>query len=136
MNSKFFTKCPITTDSNILILTSTVNDVQETNNGSLSFSFIGGVPEYTYSVTSDAYSVTGITVNNGTVSLLYAKGDYLVTGVDALGVGVSKLVTITGKSTPIGFATATKNTSTTTSSDGQITISSVSGGVPVYVYGT
>jgi hypothetical protein len=69
MNSKFFTKCPITTDSNILILTSTVNDVQETNNGSLSFSFIGGVPEYTYSVTSDAYSVTGITVNNGTVSL-------------------------------------------------------------------
>jgi hypothetical protein len=30
MNSKFFTKCPITTDSNILILTSTVNDVQET----------------------------------------------------------------------------------------------------------
>jgi hypothetical protein len=66
MNSKFFTKCPITTDSNILILTSTVNDVQ-TNNGSLSFSFIGGVPEYTYSVTSEY--VTGITVNNGTVSL-------------------------------------------------------------------
>jgi hypothetical protein len=60
--------------------------------------------------------------------------DYLITGVDALGVSVSKLVTITGKSTPIGFATATKNTSTTTSSDGQITISSVSGGVPPYTY--
>jgi hypothetical protein len=39
----------------------------------------------------------------GLLVYLILLKDYFITGVDALGVSVSKLVTITGKSTPIGF---------------------------------
>jgi hypothetical protein len=61
-------------------------------------------------------------------------GTYIISAVDALGTPVSQTAVVSPPTSLYGFVSVTKNASTATSSDGEITISSVGGGIGPYTY--
>ncbi len=134
MNNKFFTICkPI--EKNLLIIeASTTPDFDNLGSGTITFRFINGKPNYTYNVTGFNYQKTG-TVDNGDVILTnLLAGTYTINGVDSFNTPVSKTVTVLGPKPLTAFVFVSKNASSISSSDGQITISNVSGGLAPYYY--
>ncbi len=138
MNQRFFTQCKTLSRENLLIQTNSTNaSSNSSSNGSITFSFIGGNGVISYSIigiNGTSYGptngATSTSVNIIIPSL--AVGDYLISGTDALGTPVSRVVTIVGPPSLYVIANKTKDCTSSTNSDGEITVSSVGGGVGPY----
>lgn len=135
MNLKFFAPCTIDYIAEGGISVSTVDDINLTDNGQLSITFIGSNTSFDYEVIGLNYYFSGTSLGNETQVINNLKvGEYTVSAVDKLSVYYSKTVRINGAPELSAFASVTKNSTTTSSNDGQITITSVNGGVGPYTY--
>lgn len=142
MNQRFFTKCTPVVKNDIIITTITTM-APFGGTGSMTFTFVGGTGPFYYSITGllagggGSYGPTtgSIATNPATATITgLAAGTYTITGTDSLGTPVSTIVIITGQPPLYANVAKTKNSTTTVSNDGEITISSVGGGVAGYNY--
>jgi len=133
MNQRFFTECKTVIKTDMLIETSSTPSTGF--NGTIIFTFVGGVGPYTYSITGpNGYFVTGSTSSGPVLVTGLDEGTYLISGLDSLANPVNQTVVVSGP-TPLYCSVAvTRNSSTANSNDGEITISSVGGGIPPYTY--
>ncbi len=137
MNQRFFTTCKAVTKDDILIqATSTVSN---SSDGTITFKFIGGTGPYTYTIVGNAplsYSSTGsISTSNSPITLTgLDAGTYVITATDSLGTPVTQTVTVPSPPSLYCSVYVSKNGSSPTSNDGEITIASVGGGSNVYTY--
>lgn len=135
MNSKYFTKCEklILVEMNIQSVSdpSTANQ----NDGGITFSFIGGKGQISYTVIGPNYDVTDKTQPNTFVKLIgLGVGTYTIEGTDSVGVLVSKDVYVSGPPSLAANAYVSKDATTALSNNGEITILGVNGGVQPYTY--
>jgi hypothetical protein len=134
---KYFVTCPVTQTSTFIIQsTSTPATNQALNNGVITFSFVGVNSPFTYTVTGpNNYNNTGTVQGSNQVVLNgLVQGQYLISGTDSLGYPITKQVTIGGPTPLYSIVNVTKNVSSALVSDGEITISSIGGGIPPYSY--
>jgi hypothetical protein len=141
MNQRFFTTCVPAVNTDILINSqTTVAPVGGT--GSMTFTFIGGTGPFTYiinGVTTAGGSVgpiTGTATGNPPTATItgLSAGTYTISALDSNGTPVSATIVVPGQPSLYATVAKTKDTTTTVSNDGQITISSVGGGLPPYTY--
>jgi hypothetical protein len=142
MNQRYFTTCNRIVRNDMILQTSAVADITNTSSGSITFTVIGGHGPYTYSVTSPSLTNNGtinanpnnpnesspITINNLSVAT------YTINASDINGNTVTANIVVSG---PIPFycsASVTKNVTSASIPDGQITINGVGGGTPPYTY--
>jgi len=141
MNQRFFTRCYPKPEKEFNIIASSI--AATLNNptvGSLTFSVVSGTGPYTYTISGpNGYNTTGTISldNNGNpipVTINGNTGSYNIEVVDANGNVSTTTISIDGL--PALFATAkvTKNCSTVTTPDGQITIDSLGGGSGSYTF--
>ena len=125
----------------------TTSTSTNTNTGTITFSIIGGIGPYTYTITS-VNDLNGVPFNitpivgtiatsntNVTIGGLVA-GTYNISVVDAIGTPVSDLVTVNGP-TPfycIAYVSSGATSGATGIQNGAITISEVGGGTSPYQY--
>ena len=140
MNERFFTQCNPVAKNDIIIQATTT--VATGSTGSISFTFIGGTGPFNYTITGILASglsygpVTGTASGNppsATITGL-AAGTYTISATDSLGTPVTYTVVVTGQPPLYASVSKTKDSTTATSSDGEITISSAGGGIPPYTY--
>jgi hypothetical protein len=142
MNKKFFTNCIVPLKANIVIESNSIPDTDETCQGSISFSFIGGIGPFSYVVTGlntpngNPLNITPISgsVNNTTIIINgLCAGTYSISGLDSVGTPVNDIITVNGPVPLYCFVNVTSNATSDVSSDGVITLSSVGGGIePLY----
>jgi hypothetical protein len=140
MNKKFFAPCTKKVRDSILI--SSTSTQTDTNTGTITFSIIGGVGPYTYTITSVndldgvPFNITPITGNIATSNTPVGPigglipGTYNINVIDAVGTPVNDLVTVNG---PLNLYCIAYVSSGATSGDtgllnGAITISEAGGG--------
>jgi hypothetical protein len=141
MNQRFFTPCFPKTDLEFVIqVFTTPATTTGSTNGSATFTFIGGDAPFTATTSGpNGYTnVTSVGQNNtqptGTLSNL-AVGVYTITGNDAFGSPVTQTFTITGPPPLSADAYVSNECTTAAAANGEITISSIIGGVgSVYTY--
>ena len=139
MNDKFNNKCLISNRNNYLIQSTSTVASPNTPNGSITFKFIGGTGPFTYTVIGlpplSFTTVTG-TVNGSTNVVLSGlrSGSYIINGLDTYGTPISRTVVVPSPQALNATVNVTKHATTATSSDGEITISYVGGGVAPYTY--
>ena len=148
MNKKFFAPCTKKVRDTILISSSSSSNASGTI-GSITFSIIGGIGPYTYTITS-VYDSNGVPFNiipitgsiptsNTPVTIGgLVPGTYNISVVDAIGTPVSDLVTVNGPQPfyCIAYVSsgATSGATAGTFLNGAITISEVGGGTSPYGY--
>jgi hypothetical protein len=136
MNLKYFNECKFIELSDIIIDTSTTPSI--TNDGSITFTFDGGFPEFTYTVTDFTGAVIAsgtTTLNNRTITVNgLGEGIYVISVTDSLGNPVVKEVSVTGPPSLYCSVSVTQNISGLGVSDGKITVTSLGGGIPSYTY--
>lgn len=132
MNQRFFTTCKLIVKDNFIIQVSST--VSNNSDGTLTFSFVGGSGPYTYTITGPLnYTITG-TANGITTLTGLDVGTYLISAINLLGTLINKTVVVSGPPLLYCYVNATKNSTTSTSNNGEITISSVGGGQGPYYY--
>ena len=133
MNQRFFTTCNVITRNDMLIQASSTPSTGFS--GTITFTFIGGQGPYTYRVTGpNGYLITGSTTSGPIVLNSLDEGSYLISGFDLLGNPVNQIVIVSGPTPLYCSVSVTRNSSTANSNDGEITISSVGGGIAPYTY--
>jgi hypothetical protein len=139
MNIKYFNECKYVEVSDFIIDTSTTpNTGLTTDAGSITFSFNGGFPQFTYTVTNSNGDIidegtTSETNNIITINGL-AEGIYVISATDALSNPVVKEVSVTGPPSLYCSVSVTNNISNLGATDGEITVTSLGGGQPPYTY--
>jgi hypothetical protein len=108
--------------------------------GSITFTFIGGTGPFNYTVngqTTDGISygpTTGTATGTPSIITNLSAGTYTISATDSLGTPVTATVVVSGQPPLFANVGKTKNATTTVSNDGEITISTVGGGIPPYNY--
>ena len=146
MNKKFFTPCAKKVRDSILISSSSISNALGTI-GSITFSIIGGVGPYTYTITSvndlngvpfNITPITGTILTSNTPVTIngLVPGTYNISVIDAIGTPVSDLVTVNGPQALYctTFVSLGATSGITGFQNGAITISEVGGGVGPYNY--
>ncbi len=134
MNNKFFNKCKIIKKDVLTIVSTSTPDLDGLGSGTITFKFVGGKPNYSYNVIGFNYENIG-TVDNSEVLLTnLPAGTYTINGVDSFNNPISKTINVSGPKPLNAFVYVSKNASSINSSDGQITISNISGGLAPYSY--
>jgi hypothetical protein len=135
MNQRFFTPCFPKTDLEFVIqVFTTPTTTTSSTNGSVTFTFIGGDAPFTATTSGpNGYTnVTSVGQNNtqptGTLNNL-AIGVYTITGNDAFGSPVTQTFTISGPPPLSADAYVSSDCTTAAAANGEITISSIVGGV-------
>jgi len=133
LKSKYFTNCVrLTTDDYIIETNVTNTSISGASDGAISFTFIGGTPQFTYTWVGLNYTNGPFTVTSGGVINGLLAGVYTITATDALGSIVVKSVAVDGpQPLACGFSVFVYPT-TLTSNDGKINITQLTGGVPPY----
>lgn len=139
MNNRFFTTCKQLNTNEFLIQSNTSQYVSISNMGSLTFSFIGGNGLINYSIigtNSTSYGPTTGTYTAGSgidvVILNLEIGTYSIIAEDAFGNLITNDFVISGPQPLYATVNKTKDCSTSSSNDGEITITSVGGGSGSY----
>lgn len=135
MNAKYFNDCKYEDVSDIIIDSTVTPSI--TNDGTITFSFDGGFPEFTYTVTDS----NGVVIANGQTSPTsptiiitgLAEGVYIISATDSLGNPVVKEISVTGPPSLYCSASVTQNV-TVIGGTGQITVTSLGGGQQPYTY--
>lgn len=139
MNERFFTNCTPIIDSEMLIKSSSIQTtLLNTGTGSITFTIVGGVGPFTYTVNgvSILYSNTGVVTTalpTVTITGLFA-GVYTIAVIDSLGNPISQTISVVDPPSLFCSVVVTKNASSTGINDGEITITSVGGGSGNYTY--
>ena len=145
MNKKFFASCIEPIKNDIIIESNSIPDTLKNGNGCITFSFIGGVGPFKYSVTGlndlegKPLNITPIVGSASTNSLetkickLYS-GIYSIDAIDSLGAIVNDTITVNGPIPLYCFANVSAMLSKETTSDGAITIENIGGGIGVLRY--
>ena len=134
MNSRFFTTCKVIEKNVLTIISNVTPDLDKLGSGTIKFKFVGGKPNYSYNVTGPNYQTTGTTDNSEVLLTGLFAGSYQINAFDSFNTPVSKTVVVSGPKPLSAFAYVSKNASSVNVSDGQITISNVSGGLAPYSY--
>jgi hypothetical protein len=139
MNSKYFKNCKYVDASDVIIDSSTLPDTSSiSNDGSITFTFDGGIPEYTYTVTDSNGNVidSGITTpTSRTITITgLGEGIYVISATDSISNPVVKEVSVTGPAPLYCSVSVTQNISGIGVSDGEITVTSLGGGEQPYIY--
>ena len=147
MNKKFFAPCTKKVRDSILISSSSTGT--DTNTGTITFSIIGGIGPYSYTITSlndlngVPFNITPITgtilTSNTPVSPPIGglvPGTYNISVVDAIGTPVNDIVTVNGplEFYCLAFVSSGATSGTTGIQPGRITIAEVGGGTGPYFY--
>ena len=138
LNKLFFTKCQIINKDQMVIniLDSKSTTTSNSSDGSLTFSIVGGVGPFTWSVTNASNifngTATSLTSNNIILNNLII-GEYTVQVIDSLGTVVTKILNINGPQELTATAVVSSNAINQTQ-NGVITIISIVGGVSPYSY--
>jgi hypothetical protein len=133
LKSKYFTSCIKTITDEFIIETNVINtSVSGASDGSITFNFIGGTPQFTYTWVSINYTNGPTMTTNGGIITGLLAGVYTITAIDALGSVVIKNVIVDGpQQLACGFSVLTYPT-TEISNDGKINITQLTGGIPPY----
>ena len=135
INSDYLTECTRLELNRFIIDTTVTNTTQNgNNNGSISFTFVGGTSPYTYTwigINTTSYNLGPLTATTSGIITGLAAGDYQITATDATGFIVVKDVIVYGPPALNCRYTVTQEPTTQTSSDGQI-LMIVDGGIPPY----
>ena len=135
LNSSFFTNCFVQQKNSLIIQSTTTQASYNTNDGTITFSVIGGTSPITYTIVGPNYSKNGTTQSNTNVTLSNLSfGDYTIQIIDSLGVTISKTITIYGPQPLSAYAYVSKEATTIISNDGQIKINNINGGTAPYTY--
>lgn len=137
MNQRFFTTCTPKQNIDIIIQAIPTNVTTFSgNNGTITFTIIGGTGPYQYSIfgingTNYQLPITGtLTSPNAgpiTITGLYA-GTYVINIVDAFGNPASQTVVVSDPPSLYCSVSVTKNSTTSSSNNGEISINGVGGG--------
>lgn len=143
MNDKYFTTCRLTPPDDIVIDTTVTADINGTNSGELTFTFVGGIGPYTYSVIDQ----NGVVITNGVVSIIppnlnvtpvfvngLSEGSYTINAYDSAGNQVSQTISLAGPTPFYCNVLVTKNVTTAGSTDGEIQILAGGGNTNNYTY--
>jgi len=138
MNDKFFNTCVPIQKVGIVIDATSSASTQPIGtlpcDGKISFTPIGGIEPYTYTVSSsNGYNFSGNTSLGYELSGL-CEGVYTINVIDSLGYPATQIVSVGGVLPLTCFVGVSKNATTDTSNDGEITVFSVYGGVPPYTF--
>lgn len=145
MNKKFFASCIQPKRDDILIESNSIPDNLKDGNGCISFSFIGGIGPFNYTVTGlndlqgNPLNITPIVGSASTSNLetkickLYS-GIYSINATDSLGTIVSDTITVNGPIALYCFPVVSAMLSQETTSDGVIKLENVGGGLGVLHY--
>lgn len=129
LNQRFFTFCSsINKVESFLIQASST--VSTSNNGTITFIFIGGTGPYTYSINGGPSSTT--TNASPTIISGLAAGTYVITATDANENPVSTTVVVSGPPALYGNALKIQDSSGTTAYNGIINITAFGGGTGPY----
>ena len=136
LNERFFAKCPVVTAADIRIKASSTNvSIIGASDGTITFTIIGGVAPYRYSIvgvngTSYQLPVTGTitTITNGPITISgLQQGTYRIDVTDGLDYPASKTVVVPN---PLPLYCSVKvNKNATASLGGEIIINGVGGGL-------
>jgi hypothetical protein len=145
MNKKFFASCIQPRRDDIVIESNSTPDNLKDGNGCITFSFIGGVGPFNYTITG-LNDLQGIPLNitpivgSASTSNLDTKicklysGIYSIDATDSLGTIVSDTITVNGPIPLYCFANVSAMLSHDKTSDGAITLQNVGGGLGVLKY--
>ena len=138
MNDKFFNTCVPIEKVGIVIDATSSASTQPIGtlpcDGKISFTPIGGIEPYTYTVSSsNGYNFSGNTSLGYELNGL-CEGVYTINVIDSLGYPATQIVSVGGVLPLTCLVGVSKNATTDTSNDGEITVFSVYGGVPPYTF--
>ena len=137
MNQRYFTPCVVIVDTD-MVIDATVTPTTTTGgfDGQITFTIVGSQGPYTYTITGpNNYTTSGtITVTPATDTATgLEQGTYTISVFDAGGNPVTQTVIVGGPPSFYCSASVTKNNTSTSVSDGIITLNVGGGSVP-YVY--
>jgi hypothetical protein len=137
MNQNYFQPCAVKPKSVFVIQTETTADLNGNNDGSITFTIVGGFGPYEYTVNGpNGYTSTGtISVTPPIVEINDLPfGNYTITVTDATGNIVTQTTYIAGPTPLYSFVSVTQNDTSLDTQNGQITILDVGGGVGPYSF--
>jgi hypothetical protein len=139
MNNRFFTTCKQGKTNDFLIQSNTTQYVSISNMGTLTFSFIGGNGLINYSIVGTNSTSYGPTIGTYTagsgIDVVIPNleiGTYSIIAEDAFGNLITNDFVVSGPQPLYATVTKTKDSTTSASNDGEITITSVGGGSGSY----
>jgi hypothetical protein len=136
MNQRYFIPCSTPINNDVIIDATTTNDILGNCTGAITFTFVGGQGPYDFTINGPNYYFSGNT-NGGppTVDVNgLCEGVYVISGFDSLGNPATQTISINGP-TPLYCSTfVTRNVTSVGLNDGEITISSIGGGIAPYSY--
>ena len=135
MNSSYFTACDLLTKKTMSIDSATKPTGKKTKIGEIIFSFIGGKGPISYTIVGPNYSFEGVT--NADINIILSNlglGVYTIRGTDSIGNIATRDVYVSGPAALVASVYVSKNSLTTTSNDGEITISYILNGEQPYKY--
>jgi hypothetical protein len=135
MNTKYFTKCIVPKRDSFIIQSTATPTGSNTQIGTITFIFLGGLAPITYTVIGPNYSINGsVQSNTSTLISGLGVGTYSIQGTDSLGTIISRDIVVSGPAPLTAYAFVSKNASTISSNDGEITINNINNGVQPYTY--
>lgn len=137
LKRKYLGICTPVVKDRFVISSSVTPDETNTNSGSIEFTIIGGVGPFTYTITDgqgfEEIGVISVTPPTIIINGL-GVGTYTIVVIDALGNPVTTSVSVTGPQ-PLFCDVYVSQSDTSASGDnGQITISSIGGGIGPYSF--
>lgn len=135
MNRNYFTPCERLLKDSMIIESNSVASTQTPCNGSITFSFIGGTGNISWTVTGPSFTQSGIIGPNINYTIPnLCEGQYTIEGTDSVGTLITQTVSVGGIDPLVAWASVTHHCETSISTDGEITISDIYGGTPPYTY--
>lgn len=135
MNQTYFQPCTPVIKKTMGILVESTNDLNDNNDGSITFTIVGGFGPYNYTITSsNGFSSSGIIDVQPPIGFIdnLSNGNYTIVVIDSVGNSVSQNAFIAGPTPLYHFAFVSQNDTSLNTQNGEITISSIGGGVPPY----
>jgi hypothetical protein len=135
MNQNYFQQCTPVVKKTMAIIVEVVNDTNNLTEGSITFTIVGGIGPYDYVINGpNGYSSTGTIGVDPSVGFVdnLGGGNYTITVTDSLGNPVTQTAFISGPTPLYSFVSVTQNDTSLDTQNGQITISSIGGGVGPY----
>lgn len=137
MNQNYFQQCTPVIKKTMAILVETTSDLNNDSDGSITFTIVGGIGPYEYIINGpNGYTSTGTIGVDPSVGFVdnLSNGNYTITVTDSLGNPVTQTAFISGPTPLYSFVSVTQNDTSLDTQNGQITISSVGGGIGPYYF--
>ena len=134
LKNRYFTDCPLNINDNFSISVNIISSSSlSASDGTIIFSFIGGVAPFSATIQGINYPNTLFTTTNTPITATsVSDGIYKIIATDALGTVVIRDVVVSGPQRLTAFVKIESNPVTNTSANGQISLYYLSGGTAPY----